>query len=159
MDSENRPAQLDSPVVGRIIKYGSRLNTVLYRKTGGRLGNTWRVGTALRKPVPVCLLTTTGRKSGQARTVPLLYLEHGESIVLVASQGGLPANPAWYHNLKADSAVTIQIGSRTGDFLARIAGDAERAELWPALVELYADFDTYSAWTDRTIPVVVCDPH
>ena len=112
----------------------------------------------MRRHVPVCLLTTTGRKSGRARTVPLLYLRHGESIVLVASQGGLPANPAWYHNVRANAAVKVQIGSRTGDYTARIADHVERAELWPTLVELYADFDTYSAWTDRTSPVVVCDP-
>ncbi|MGO3326966.1 nitroreductase family deazaflavin-dependent oxidoreductase [Gordonia sp. (in: high G+C Gram-positive bacteria)] len=157
MDPSNRPAQLDSPLVGRLIKYGSRLNTALYRVTGGRLGDQWRVGAAMRKPVPVCLLTTTGRKSGKARTVPLLYMRRGESIVLVASQGGLPANPAWYFNLKADPTVWIQIGSDTGEFTARIAGDAERDELWPALIELYSDFDTYAAWTDRRIPVVVCD--
>ncbi|MCF8589572.1 nitroreductase family deazaflavin-dependent oxidoreductase [Gordonia liuliyuniae] len=158
MDPNNRPAQLDSPAVGRVIKYGSRLNTRLYRLTGGRLGNRWRVGAAMRKPVPVCLLTTTGRKSGEARTVPLLYLRHGESIVLVASQGGLPANPAWYHNLKADPAVRIQIDSDAGDYAARIADDAERTQLWPSLVELYADFDTYAAWTERTIPVIICEP-
>ena len=157
MDPNNRPAQLDSPIVGRLIKYGSRLNTAVYRATGGRLGNKWRVGAAMQKPVPVCLLTTTGRKSGQDRTVPLLYLRHGESIVLVASQGGLPANPAWFHNLKADPAVRIQIGSDTGDYTAHIVGDAERGELWPKLVELYADFDAYAAWTDRRIPVIVCD--
>ncbi|MCF8611896.1 nitroreductase family deazaflavin-dependent oxidoreductase [Gordonia sp. HY285] len=158
MDPNNRPSQLDSSAVGRVIKYGSRLNTRLYRLTGGRLGNRWRVGAAMRKPVPVCLLTTTGRKSGEARTVPLLYLRHGESIVLVASQGGLPANPAWYHNLKADPSVRIQIDSDEGDYAARIADDAERTKLWPSLVELYADFDTYAAWTERTIPVVICDP-
>ncbi|WOC11800.1 nitroreductase family deazaflavin-dependent oxidoreductase [Gordonia sp. MP11Mi] len=158
MDPNSRPAQLDSPIVGRIIKYGSRLNTKLYRVTGGRLGNRWRVGAAMRKPVPVCLLTTTGRRSGEARTVPLLYLRHGESIVLVASQGGLPANPAWYHNLKANPSVRVQIDSDTGDFTARIADDDERAALWPTLVDLYADFDTYAAWTERTIPVVICDP-
>lgn len=157
MDPNNRPAQLDSPVVGRIIKFGSRFNTKIYKLTGGRLGNTWRVGAAMRKPVPVCLLTTTGRKSGQARTVPLLYLRHGESIVLVASQGGLAANPAWYHNLTADPEVQIQIGSNSDDYVARTADETERAQLWPSLVELYADFDTYDAWTDRTIPVVICE--
>ncbi|GAA4664710.1 nitroreductase family deazaflavin-dependent oxidoreductase [Gordonia humi] len=158
MDANNRPTQLDSPIVARAVKYGSRLNTSLYRLTGGRLGKRWRVGAALRKPVPVCLLTTTGRKSGRTRTVPLLYLSRGEQIVLVASQGGLPANPAWYHNLKADPAVTIQFGADTGEYTARIADPTERAELWPTLVELYADFDTYAAWTERTIPVVVCEP-
>ncbi|WP_341256857.1 nitroreductase family deazaflavin-dependent oxidoreductase [Gordonia malaquae] len=158
MDANARPAQLDSPIVGRIIKIGSRLNTRLYKLTGGRLGGTWRVGAALKKPTPVCLLTSTGRKSGEARTVPLLYLTDGDDIVVVASQGGLPKNPAWFYNVRADPSVQIQIGSDSAAYTARIADDAERAELWPRLVELYADFDTYAAWTDRVIPVVICSP-
>ncbi|EGD55448.1 nitroreductase family deazaflavin-dependent oxidoreductase [Gordonia neofelifaecis] len=158
MDAGTRPAQLDSPVVARFIKIGSRLNTRLYRLTRGKLGGTWRVGAALRKPTPVCLLTTVGRKSGQKRTVPLLYLRDGQAIVLVASQGGLPKNPSWYYNVRDEPAVSIQIGGDDRAYVARIAGDAERAELWPRLVDLYADFDTYAAWTDRAIPVVVCEP-
>jgi deazaflavin-dependent oxidoreductase (nitroreductase family) len=158
MDANARPAQLDSPIVGRIIKIGSRLNTRLYKLTGGRLGGTWRVGAALKKPTPVCLLTTIGRKSGEARTVPLLYLTDGDDIVVVASQGGLPKNPAWYYNVRADPSVQIQIGSDSAAYTARIADDVGRAELWPRLVELYADFDTYAAWTDRVIPVVICSP-
>jgi deazaflavin-dependent oxidoreductase (nitroreductase family) len=158
MDANARPAQLDSPIVGRIIKIGSRLNTRLYKLTGGRLGGTWRVGAALTKPTPVCLLTSKGRKSGEARTVPLLYLTDGDDIVVVASQGGLPKNPAWFYNVRADPSVQIQIGPDSKAYIARIADDVERAELWPRLVELYADFDTYAAWTDRVIPVVICSP-
>lgn len=158
MDAAARPDQLDSPIVARIIKLGSRFNARLYALTGGRLGGTWRIGAGLRKPVPVCLLTTVGRKSGQPRTAPLLYLRDGERIVVVASQGGLARNPAWYLNLVAEPQVTIQIGSRTADYRARTAGPEERAALWPRLTELYADFDTYDAWTDREIPVVICEP-
>ena len=158
MDPNSRPAQLDSPVVAQVIKLGSRLNTRLYRATRGRLGGTWRVGAALRKPTPVCLLTTVGRRSGKERTVPLLYLSDGGSIVLVASQGGLPKNPAWFYNVRDEPSVRIQTGGDERAYRARIADDAERADLWPRLVELYADFDTYAAWTDRRIPVVICDP-
>ncbi|GAC68095.1 nitroreductase family deazaflavin-dependent oxidoreductase [Gordonia soli] len=158
MDADNRPDQLDSPVVATLIKWGSRANTRLYQATGGRLGKTWRVGAAMRKPVEVCLLTSTGRKSGQPRTVPLLFLRDDERVVVVASQGGLPKNPAWYHNVVANPQVTIQIGSQKLDLHAREADDAERDRLWPRLVELYADFDTYSAWTDRRIPVIICEP-
>lgn len=158
MDPKARPAQLDSPVVAQFIKIGSRLNTRLYRLTRGKLGGTWRVGAALRKPTPVCLLTTVGRKSGKERTVPLLYLREDASIILVASQGGLPTNPAWYYNVRDEPAVRIQVGDDERRYLARIADDAERVDLWPRLVELYADFDTYAAWTDREIPVVICDP-
>lgn len=158
MDPNARPKQLDSPIVARLMKAGSRCNTMLYRISGGRLGGTWRVGAALHKPVPVCLLTTTGRKSGKPRTAPLLYLRRGAGFVVVASQGGMAHNPAWFLNLQANPEVTIEVGRERHDLLARIADDAERAELWPALVELYADFETYDAWTERTIPVVICEP-
>ncbi|WP_026917471.1 nitroreductase family deazaflavin-dependent oxidoreductase [Gordonia shandongensis] len=158
MDPNSRPGQLDSPVVAKIIKIGSRANTAVYRWTRGRLGGSWRVGSALRKPAPVCLLTTVGRKSGRDRTVPLLYLRDGEDVVLVASQGGLPSNPAWYHNVRAEPRVRIQIGGDEGRYTAHVADQEERDELWPRLVELYDDFDTYAAWTDRVIPIVVCTP-
>jgi len=158
VDADKRPAQLDSPVVAAIIKLGSRLNTRLYRATGGRLGGTWRVGAALRRPAPVGLLTTTGRKTGQPRTAPLIYLRDEERFIVVASQGGLPKHPAWYLNLQADPDVTIQIGRHTHELRARTAAPDERARLWPRLVDLYADFDTYDAWTEREIPVVICEP-
>ena len=158
MDPTNRPKQLGSPVVQRLIKVGSRLNTKLYKATGGRPASTCRVGAGFGKPVPVCLLTTTGRKSGEPRTAPLIFLRKGDTFILVASQGGLPKNPAWYLNLVADPRVTIQLGTETFDLTARTASESERAELWPELVDTYADFDTYAAWTERTIPVVICEP-
>lgn len=158
MDPDARPDQLDSPVVSTIIKFGSRLNTRLYRATGGRLGKTWRVGAGMRNPAPVCLLTTTGRKSGEPRTAPLIYLRDGARFVVVASQGGMAKNPAWYLNLVADPQVSIQVGRDVHELTARTATEAEREALWPRLVEVYADFDTYAAWTERTIPVVICEP-
>ncbi|KSU54019.1 nitroreductase family deazaflavin-dependent oxidoreductase [Gordonia sp. JH63] len=158
LDPNNKPAQLDSPIVSKIIKLGSKANTALYKATGGRVGGTWRVGAGLRKPAPVCLLTTIGRKSGQPRTAPLIYLRRGDSFVVVASQGGSAKNPAWYLNLRDNPQVTIQIGKEKHDLVARTATDAERAELWPDLVDTYADYDTYAAWTERTIPVVICEP-
>ncbi len=158
LDPNNKPAQLDSPIVSKIIKLGSKANTALYKATGGRVGGTWRVGAGLRKPAPVCLLTTIGRKSGQPRTAPLIYLRRGDSFVVVASQGGSAKNPAWYLNLRDNPQVTIQIGKEKHDLVARTATDAERAELWPGLVDTYADYDTYAAWTERTIPVVICEP-
>ncbi|WP_374610795.1 nitroreductase family deazaflavin-dependent oxidoreductase [Gordonia sp. (in: high G+C Gram-positive bacteria)] len=158
LDPNNKPAQLDSPIVSKIIKLGSKANTALYKATGGRVGGTWRVGAGLRKPAPVCLLTTIGRKSGQPRTAPLIYLRRGDAFVVVASQGGSAKNPAWYLNLRDNPQVTIQIGEEKHDLVARTATDAERAELWPDLVDTYADYDTYAAWTERTIPVVICEP-
>ena len=102
--------------------------------------------------------TTTGRKSGQPRTVPLCYLPQGEDIVLVASQGGVPTNPQWYYNVKTNPDVQIEIGKHSSGYKARVALPDERAALWPKLVDPYADFDSYQSWTEREIPVVICEP-
>lgn len=147
-----------APWVVGVIKVMSRVNTCAYRISGGRLGGSWRVGSALRTPVPVCLLTTTGRKSGEPRTVPLLHFPDGDRVLLVASQGGLPKHPQWYLNVLADPAVTVQVGRRRRSMTAREATPAERAELWPKLVERYADFADYQANTSRVIPVIICEP-
>ena len=153
-----RPQGLDSPIVPKIFKLMSRLNVAVYRATGGRVGGTWRIGSAFPHGVPVCLLTTTGRKSGLPRTLPLLYLADGNRVILVASQGGLPRNPLWYHNVQASPEVTVQVRRNIRPMRARTASPAERAELWPRMVAMYADFDNYQAWTDREIPVVICEP-
>ncbi|HEY9313862.1 nitroreductase family deazaflavin-dependent oxidoreductase [Williamsia sp.] len=158
MPPQETPKALNSKAVGSVIKLGSRLNTRIYKMSGGRFGSKWRVGAGFKKPVPVILLTTIGRKSGKARTVPLLYLRDGSDVVVVASQGGMASNPAWYLNLSANPDVTIQEGSATTVMRAREATDTERARLWPQLVEIYADFDTYQGWTDRKIPVIICQP-
>lgn len=155
---KDRPSGLDSPVTTKVIGVMSRANVRLYRATGGRIGGKWRIGSAFRRPVPVCLLTTTGRKSGRARVSPLLYLSDGDRIVVVASQGGLPKNPMWYLNIRANPEVTVQIGGTVRAMCARVADADERAALWPRLVELYADFENYQSWTDREIPVVICAP-
>ncbi|MCX0271364.1 nitroreductase family deazaflavin-dependent oxidoreductase [Nocardia zapadnayensis] len=154
----NRPKQLDSPLVQTVIKYMSKVNTWTYRKTGGRVGGTWRVGAGFRKPVPTLLLEHTGRKSGKQFTVPLLFLRDDANIIVVASQGGMPKNPQWYHNLVAAPDTTVQIGKDRIPVRARLADDAERDRLWPKLLELYADFDNYQSWTERRIPVFVLEP-
>ncbi|MCZ4589592.1 nitroreductase family deazaflavin-dependent oxidoreductase [Rhodococcus opacus] len=153
-----RPPGLDSKWTVSFIKWMSKINVLLYRRTGGRLGSKWRVGSAFPRGLPVCLLTTTGRKSGEPRISPLLFLEDGDRIILVASQGGLPKHPMWYLNLRANSEVTVQVKSRVRPMTAHVADPEERARLWPRLVDMYPDFDNYQAWTDRTIPVLVCDP-
>ncbi|MET8796810.1 nitroreductase family deazaflavin-dependent oxidoreductase [Nocardia sp. NPDC004568] len=136
----------------------SKVNTWAYRKTGGRIGGTWRVGAGFRKPVPTLLLEHTGRKSGKRFTVPLLFLRDDANIIVVASQGGLPKNPQWYYNLVAQPDTTVQIGKDRIPVRARLADDAERDRLWPKLLELYADFDNYQSWTERRIPVFVLEP-
>ena len=153
-----RPNGLDKPITMKIIKRMSVMHIWLYKKTGGRLGKKWHVGSAVFKGVPICLLTTTGVKSGLPREVPLLYMPDGNDVVVVASQGGLPSNPQWYRNVLADPDVEVRVGKTVRRLTARTANAEERARLWPLLVELYADFASYQTWTDREIPVVICSP-
>jgi len=145
-------------MVPRILRAMSQANVFVYRATGGRIGGKWRVGSAFPRGVPVCLVTTTGRRTGRPRTLPLLFLPDGDRVILVASQGGLPKNPLWYLNIKANPDVTVQVGKRERKMRARTASPQERAELWPKLVAMYADFDSYQARTEREIPVVICEP-
>ncbi|MCA9630746.1 MAG: nitroreductase family deazaflavin-dependent oxidoreductase [Myxococcales bacterium] len=147
-----RPNGLDSPLVPRIMRWMSQANTWVYRKSGGRVGGRFLRG------APVCLLTTVGRKSGQPRTTPLLYLRDGERVVVVASQGGLPRHPQWYLNLQANPECEVQIRKEILELEARTASAEERAELWPRLLEMYADFGDYQSWTERVIPVVILEP-
>jgi deazaflavin-dependent oxidoreductase (nitroreductase family) len=155
---DKRPAAYESSWVPLLLKYGSRAQVWLYRRTGGRVGGHWRIGAGFRKPVPVLLLEHLGRKSGRRFTTPLLYLVDGDHLVVVASQGGLPKNPQWYRNLMATPDARVQVGHALVPVHARRASPEERDALWPRLVELYADFETYQEWAgDREIPVVVLE--
>jgi F420H(2)-dependent quinone reductase len=146
------PPALNSAGTGVLIKWMSRINTAVYKVSGGRVGGTFLQG------APVALLTTIGRKTGQPRVSPLLFLRDGDRIVLVASQGGRANNPMWYLNLKANPKVTVQVKKDVLKLTARDATDAERAQYWPQLVSMYSSFDDYQSWTDRVIPIVICDP-
>ena len=154
----DRPAQLDSPAVKTVMKYAARAQVWCYRRTNGRIGAKWRVGAGFRKPVPTLLLDHVGRKSGTRFTTPLLYLDDDPNLVVVASQGGMAKNPQWFHNLKAHPDTQVQVRAELRRVHARVATEAERAALWPRLVDLYADFANYQAWTDRVIPVVILEP-
>ena len=147
-----RPRGLDSPQTNTIIKWMSRAQTWVYKKTGGRLGGTFLQG------APVALLTTIGRKTGEPRISPLLYLREGNRVVLIASKGGAAANPMWYLNLKANPEVSVQIKDEVLKLKARDATEEERAHYWPKMAQMYTSFDDYQSWTDRVIPVVICDP-
>ncbi len=156
---EERPDGLDSPRTATAIKYMARAQVAVFRLTNGRVGSAWRIGAGFSKPVPTLLLEHVGRKSGKTFTTPLLYLEDGPNLVVVASQGGLPKNPQWYPNLLAKPDTRVRL--RKEGFRpvrARVAEGVEREELWPRLVELYADFAKYQKWTEREIPVVVLEP-
>ena len=157
---EEKPQGLDAPLTSKLIKLGSRAQVRVFKLTNGRVGRTWRVGAGFKKPVPTLLLDHVGRKSGRTFTTPLLYLEDGPNLVIVASQGGLPKNPQWYPNLLAHPDTTVRVRKQGVRRVHAHTADAdERAELWPRLVELYADFAKYEKWTDREIPIVVLEPH
>ncbi|WP_199545625.1 nitroreductase family deazaflavin-dependent oxidoreductase [Streptomyces sp. N35] len=147
-----RPSYMDSRFFNPMLKYASRTQAALYRATDGRIGGTFR------GEQPVCLLTTQGRKSGKLRTNALIYLPYGDSVVVVASKGGAPHHPLWYRNLTAEPKVLVRTGAHLRVMRARTADKAEREELWPKLVDLYEEYAWYQSWTDREIPVVICDP-
>ena len=153
-----RPRGIDSPWVPRVLKYAGRAQVWLYRRTKGRVGAKWRIGAGFRKPVDTLLLGHVGRKSGTSFTTPLLYMRDGADVIVVASQGGMAKDPQWYRNLLATPESHVQMRAEHRDVRARTATSQERAALWPRLVEMYADFDNYQAWTAREIPVVVLSP-
>ena len=119
-----------------------------YRETGGERGYRWR-GTE------ILLLTTTGRRSGRERTMPLIHRAHDGRWVVVASKGGWPANPSWYENLLANPDATIQLKDEIIPVRASTAEGEERARLWSLMTEVWPDYDAYQARTEREIPVVV----
>jgi deazaflavin-dependent oxidoreductase (nitroreductase family) len=104
------------------------------------------------------LLDHVGAKSGTKRTTPLLYVEDGEDVLLIASKGGFPKNPAWFHNLVANPDTAVQIGSEIRPVKARVAAPEERQRLWDLADAAYSGYRDYRARTDREIPLVVLEP-
>jgi deazaflavin-dependent oxidoreductase (nitroreductase family) len=139
------------PLLGRLMG----LHTLAYRATGGIVGH--RIPGAFS----MLLLDHVGAKSGQRRTSPLLYLADGDDLVIVASKGGHPRNPAWFHNLRANPTTTVQVGSEKRQVRARVANPEERKRLWPKMVELYGPYRDYQRRADRVgreIPLVILEP-
>jgi len=134
-----------------VLRALGKLNVPIYRATRGKLMN--KVGRA-----PVMLLTTTGRKSGQERTAPVLYLREGERLVVIGSNAGNAKPPAWALNLHASPNAGAQVGGRRWRVRARLAEGPERADLWRRVNELYEGFDNYAAHTSRDIAVFVLEP-
>jgi deazaflavin-dependent oxidoreductase (nitroreductase family) len=130
------------------------LHTALYRASGGRLGQT-----IPGVPGKMLLLDHVGAKSGVKRTSPLLYIRDGEDVVIVASKGGFPKHPAWFHNLKANPDTTVQIGSKRLPVRAHVATSEERERLWPKAVKAYHGYEDYQTRSKgREIPLVVLEP-
>ena len=141
-----KPARKDA-----LVGAAASLHRWLYRRSRGRVG-----GRLARSPV--LLLTTTGRRTGRARTTPLLYIEDGDRLVVVASYGGDDRAPAWYRNIAADREVTVEVGRSRRRMQAADAEGEERAQLWERLTQMYPPYDDYQARTSRRIPVVILTP-
>jgi deazaflavin-dependent oxidoreductase (nitroreductase family) len=108
--------------------------------------------------LPTLLLTTTGRKSGEPRALPLIYGAVGDSYAIIASKGGMPEHPLWFRNLEAKPECEIQIASKVLQGRARIAEGEERESIWAEMAEIYPPYLDYQKATERVIPVVVVDP-
>jgi len=141
----------NSGLLSWLLKHFARAHIAVYRRTNGRWG-------AKLLWFPAALLTTTGRKSGQARTTATLYLQDGERVVMPASYGGRSKNPAWYLNLKANPKVQVQVRAHVRDMIARDATDDERRLYWRQLTRIYPPYKGYQNAADRRIPLVVCEP-
>ncbi|MGB8347925.1 MAG: nitroreductase family deazaflavin-dependent oxidoreductase [Ktedonobacteraceae bacterium] len=103
---------------------------------------------------PLLLLTTTGARSGQLRTTPMMYVPDGDRLLVIASNVGAPTHPDWYHNLLAHPHVTVEVGTETFDATAIVTEGAERQQLWDRIVELYPFFAEHQAKVSRQIPVI-----
>lgn len=136
------------PVLRRLMEG----HAAVYRATGGLVGHRFPGSP------PMLLLDHVGAKSGTVRTTPLVYLCDGDDLVVVASKGGYPRNPAWFHNLRAYPEVTVQVGSQRRAVRARVATASERARLWPLAVETYSPYRDYQERTEREIPLVILEP-
>ena len=122
-----------------------------YRETNGEEGHIWQKGST------VALLTTTGRKSGEERTTPLIYGTSNGHHMVVASKGGSDAPPAWYLNLQENPEAELQVKADRFKVRARDATPEEKPELWKQMTEQWPDYDEYQKQTDREIPVVILE--
>ncbi len=136
------------PMNRTLLRVITRTHRFMYRISDGRLGN--ELGGR-----PMLMLTTTGRKSGQPRTTPLLYMPYGDAFLVVASNGGSEKPPAWGFNVKAKAEAVGQVGREKIPVRAEQADAERRAELWPKLVDYYPDYQGYQDGVEREIPVVV----
>jgi deazaflavin-dependent oxidoreductase (nitroreductase family) len=135
-----------------VLRQAIKLHVMVYRATRGLIGDRLPGG------LPVLLLDHVGAKSAVKRTTPLVYVSDGENIVIVASKGGDPRHPSWFHNLRAHPDVAVQIGSRRRPVRAHVADPQERARLWPKALEVYPGYEGYQARTAREIPLVILRP-
>jgi deazaflavin-dependent oxidoreductase (nitroreductase family) len=134
----------------------ARAHAKLYALTGGRVGAAIHVASGPRPPV--LLLETTGRRSGERRTTPLIYLTDGRDMIVIAANAGHPQHPAWWLNLTADPRATVQRGGERRDVVATEVEGARRVELWRRFAAMYAGLEAYQAQATRRFPVVALTP-
>ena len=145
------PTDSGRPPPKWLLKAFSGLHVSLYRLSGGRMFS--KLG-----GYEMCLVSMTGAKSGLRRTIPLMYIPDGDSVLLVASMGGAPNHPLWYHNLVAHPDIEVEQGGRRLKLRARVVDPEEKARLWPICVEHYRPYEDYQKRTSRDIPVFRCEP-
>ncbi len=149
-DANTESADTGKPPPRWILKAMTRTHVLLHRLTGGRLFNTLTGD-------DVCFVTMTGAKSGRRLTIPLMYVPHGEGVLLVASQGGAPRNPVWYNNLVKHPDIEVSHRGRRMTLKARLAEKDEKPALWPICDQNYAPYADYRNRTTRDIPVFICE--
>jgi deazaflavin-dependent oxidoreductase (nitroreductase family) len=149
--SSDQPASPGSVPPRWIIKAMTRTHVFLHRLTGGRFFNKLAGD-------DVCFVTMTGAKSGRTLTIPLMYVPHGEGVLLVASLGGAPKNPVWYGNLVKHPDIEVNHRGRRMKLRARLATGDEKPSLWPICDRHYAPYADYRKRTTRDIPIFVCEP-
>jgi F420H(2)-dependent quinone reductase len=151
MASDRTLSRLSMALGAPGLRVAGKLNVPLYRLSRGRIGG--HVGRA-----PVLLLTTTGRKSGQPRTAPVLYLADGERLVVIGSNAGNANTPAWALNLQTHPEADVEVRRDRRQVRARVTEGDERADLWRRMNDQYGGFEEYRERTERDIPVFVLEP-
>ena len=151
MPSDHFYSRLSNSLGAKGLRMVGKLNVPVYRLTRGRVGG--RVGKG-----PVLLLTTTGRKSGQPRTAPVLYLADGDSYVVINTNAGNDKTPAWSLNLRAEPEAEVEVKGKRVQVRSRLAEGEERADLWRRHMEQYSGWDFYESQLDREVGVFVLEP-
>jgi F420H(2)-dependent quinone reductase len=151
MPSDRFYSRISHSLGSRGLRIVGKLNVPVYRLSRGRIGG--KVGKG-----PVLLLTTTGRKSGEPRTAPVLYLADGERFVVINTNAGNTKTPAWSLNLRADPEAEVEVRGKRTKVRARIAEGEERAELWRRHMQQYSGWDYYESKLDREISIFVLQP-
>jgi deazaflavin-dependent oxidoreductase (nitroreductase family) len=148
--AENPMTAVEYSRIKKFAPIFARVNVWIYRLTGGRLMNKF-------EGCEICLVKMTGARSGKQRWIPVMYVPYKEGAAMVASLGGAPKSPTWYHNLVAHPDIELRFRSSNKKLRARQVYGEEKAAVWPTCVEHYPPYADYQARTDREIPVFICE--